>query len=140
MGAAHEIDQGHRIGRVLIAAPRQVPVRSHEDELVRIKCCRIGGIDVEDDERDAAPRGCLDDACDTHGRIETDERIVWAKRIVSDRPSRSQKCGARQPGTDDDVKRPMEKGGCGLPRRAADMKNPACDAATRATGARTWTY
>ncbi len=89
MGAAHEIDQGHRIGRVLIAAPRQVPVRSHEDELVRIKCCRIGGIDVEDDERDAAPR---------------------------------------------------EKGGCGLPRRAADMKNPACDAATRATGARTWTY
>ena len=46
----------------LIAPPCQVLVGSHEHEPVVIKCCRVGDIDVEDDEWDAAPRGRFDDA------------------------------------------------------------------------------
>ena len=36
--------------------------------------------------------------------------------------------------------RPGRSRGSGLPRRDGGHENPACDAATRETGARTWTY
>src|SRR4051794_13883958 len=53
--AAHEIDQIAWRGRLLIAAPRHVLVRTYQDELVRIDWLRIRGIDIEHGQRHGAP-------------------------------------------------------------------------------------
>ena len=70
--ATHKIDQIHRSGRFIIAAPCHVLVGADEHELARIEGPRLGSVNVEDSERDAPLRGSIDQSRD-RARSDRDE-------------------------------------------------------------------
>ena len=73
----------------------------------RIGASRSVGVDVNNSERQALARRGLQQWIDFHRRINTQQRVGGPERVPSDRPSSSQRCGARAPGAVDGVKLPM---------------------------------
>ena len=112
---SYTVDQSQGIGRYGIAAPGDVLVGTRQHELVPIQRGGFVGVHIQHRKRHAANFAAATSASADTDRSNRNSVKPAPIASYSDRPSRSQTCGTRHPGTVDGVKSYIVYGGAVSP-------------------------